>query len=374
MKTLLFICIWAVTFPAMACTCDDPHDFKTKTDLQGYDFIALVKVKRLAPLDTVNRMFHLRRSGDIGVEVIELFKGEKADTVYDENFENDCAFHLEENAEWLFFGFKRDGKIYVSTCSYSVQYRAPDGYRDWRYLSGIKQLTWLQSIYGHTAAEVPEKEFYPNGKTEVQQSFKNRLLNGQRKIYYPDGKLWITEEFEKGARVGTRNIYAKTGQLIEEITYSDGYKKEMVAYHDTAETVWYLHYQASPDKAPLFAEKYKDPQTPLKELDSLRKLKNWPKLVMYDYKFIDKGYSYRFYACDFLGRMERSADMDWNEKVETTYEYFKNGDVQEYMKYDKKANKQTGYGIVNGQRHIFDRPFTMVFSNELAEPELVCVQ
>jgi len=354
----------------MACTCGMAHEFKTQSDLHGFDFIALVKVKSLAPWDTAKKILRSRKSGNIGIEVIELFKGEKADTVYDENFENDCALSLAKGVEWIFFGYKREGKIYVSKCNYSVQYRTTEGYRDWQSLSGIKQLSTLRNIYRHATPDPPDTEFYPNGNIELKQSFKNGLLNGERKIYYPDGKLWIVEDFKGGKRMGSRDIYAKTGQLIQRKTYNDGYVNEMIAYHDTAETSWFLHFKAAHPNDPLFFGDTR-PQNTLKQLDSLQHLKNWQFLVMYSYKFSDKGYSYHFYACDFLGRMERSADMDWQKQVEITYEYNKDGTVAEYMKYDNKAKRQTGY---NDKHHIFDGAWNLGFNNELSVPEMVCVQ
>lgn len=111
MKAVLFICIWVITIPAIACTCGIANIFKTKDDLHGYDFIALVNVKSLPPADSAKNAFHLRRFGDIGIDIIELFKGDPINVVYDENFENDCAMPVAQNVQWILFGYKRDDKV-----------------------------------------------------------------------------------------------------------------------------------------------------------------------------------------------------------------------------------------------------------------------
>jgi antitoxin component YwqK of YwqJK toxin-antitoxin module len=352
--TLFLLLITKLSF---GCSCAPMADFKSKDDLKEYDFIALMTVKELAPIDTSSKFMRLRKNGDIKINLTELFKGNSVDQVYDSSFRNDCAFDLQVGEQWIFFGTTYNGKINISRCGYSVKYRDTIGAREWWYFGGIKQLDVLRTIYAHQQeSNAFKKQFYLNGNIEVEQKFKNGKLNGLRRIYYPNGKIHIEEKFKDGNRVDFRNTYHPSGQLIESVTYSRGFIKQVVQYQDTTEVAWYMNFQTAHNNDLLFGDKDHDPQFFISTLDSLRKLKAWDKQIASSRKYADNGRSYDFVSFNYRGVIRAKGYLDWDKQINEHTNYYDNGKVQMYIKYDQINDQQIEYDYTKeGKRRDFVR-------------------
>jgi antitoxin component YwqK of YwqJK toxin-antitoxin module len=364
-----------------ACTCGSMPDFKTVADLKDYNFIALVKVTALAPIDTTSKFMKIRKNGDIKISVMERFKGNVLDTVYDPSFQSDCALNIEEGEQWIFFGYSQNGQTYISRCSYTVKYREVSGKRDWSYFSGIKQLSVLRNLYGHPiTSNAVNKQSYPGGRIEVEQNFKNGRLNGQRTIYYPNGLVYITESFNKGERAGRRKEYKLNGQLIKLITYNNNLIKQSITYQDTAENAWYINYQIHHNKDPLFGEKEHDSTYFANLLRSLKKSKDWHKKVSHIASFSNDGLSYKRITYDYKGGLASESFQDWGTKVNDSKVYRKDGTLQYTVKRDQINNTEVEYDYdKNGKPKKFLRRcescrFYFDINQPAAAPEPVFIQ
>jgi antitoxin component YwqK of YwqJK toxin-antitoxin module len=355
MKLVCLICLLMIARAASACVCGPLPELKSKENLSGYDFIALVKIKELAPLDTMNGKWPMRKNGDISVEVIELFKGEKTGMVVDPSVNSSCGFGLAAGEQWLFFGNMYDGKVNISTCSYSIRYADRNGLRNWADYSGIKQLDILRSIYNHRV-EVGEQIKYANGNIEVNQLITNGQLDGVRKVFYPTGVLYIEEKFKDGKRVGYKKVYGPSGQLLSHITYRKGLVNKVVHYQDTSSIAEYLLFRiAHPD----YLNFSKNPSAApyIKTLDSLRRKKNWAKEIKLKFTYAGNGRSYtrRFY--DDYGRLAAKGYLDWYKQLNEHWMYYETGKIKMYSKLDKKNNQQIEYDYKeDGSRRDFVKP------------------
>lgn len=356
------------------------RDFKSFEDLKGYDFIAFVKIKNLAPRDT-NAFMRLRKNGEIGIEILELFKGQPSGSAFDQNFKNDCSLTMEIGEQWLLFGNLVNGKITVSRCSYSVIYRDAQGEREWKYFSGIRQLDILRTLFNHEALpDMKPKQFYPGGNIEIEQSFKNARLNGVRKFYHPNGKLYLVENFKNGIRKGYRNFYGSTGQLLESVRYKNGLKKSSITYQDTAEIAWYLNFQMRHKKDVLFGDHKHDSVFFKRVLDSLRQLKNWAQRPEIIFTYYNKGRSYTMSFYGYSGNMEACGYLDWAKQINEHKKFYKNGKIETYTKYDWLHNEQVEYDYKpDGSRREFIRKcesckFYFDKDNPVGSPEKIYIQ
>jgi antitoxin component YwqK of YwqJK toxin-antitoxin module len=381
MRLLFTITLLFVNAKLFACTCSIFGDFKTKDDLKSYDFIAMVKIGELPPMDSTQKFMKVRTNGDFKADVLELFKGKSTGSFNDPSFKSNCALQLQQGEEWLFFGNIYKGKMQISECSYTVQYRDIYGQRQWEYFSGIKQLDVLRKLYEHpVSSNITNKQFYPNGRIEIEQHIKNGTLNGKRIIYNIQGNIKLTEEFKNGVRTGYRRIYDTSGHLIRLSEYKRGIKKSFIVYQDTAEHAWYLNYQKLHNKDLLFGEREHNSEYFEKLLDSLRKLKNWDKQIALKRLFSNDGLSYQEVQYGYAGNLEGKGYLDWDKKIYEFWRYEKNGKLHSYIKYNQNIDRQIENDYMpDGKRRDFDTNCTSCKyyfdkNNLAAAPEKIYIQ
>src|SRR3989338_1536594 len=73
-------------------------------------------------------------------------------------------------------------------------------------------------------AKIPDgvqKSFFPDGKLQIESTFKDGKLNGISKEYYPDGKVKLEVEYKDGKRDGIYHSNYEDGTL-----WSDGFFKD----------------------------------------------------------------------------------------------------------------------------------------------------
>jgi antitoxin component YwqK of YwqJK toxin-antitoxin module len=337
--TLLLLIISKLIF---ACSCGIVADFKTKVDLKTYDFVALVEIRELAPVNWFGAL-KLRESGLIGIDIIELFKGEKILSVTDPSFNSSCALNPREGEKWLLFGHLKNGIIVVGRCDYSMRYSDTRGMRDWVGFSGIKQLDLLRRIYDHPISSGNlSKQYYPNGNIEVEQNVDHEIINGIRKMYYPDGTLRIEEKFKYGQRTGYRKLYHLSGQLISLTKYKNGLIKDVTRYQDTTENAWFLNFQINHNADPIFGEKEHSSSFFRTKIDSLRKLKSWDKQIAYKRSYSNNGRSYDHKSYDYLGNTSVINYLDWGKQL-SEYSRYKNGKLETYVKMNGKSAREIEY-------------------------------
>ncbi len=331
MKYILILLIFLNAANSLACSCILPQDFKNHEDLQPYSFIALVEIKKLPPRSAVS---YGRRTDSIRIEVKELFKGKSISTVFDDAFNSSCALSLSEGEQWLFFGTANanNDKVFVGTCGYSTRYRDVDGKREWAYFTGIKQLNVLRQLFNPSDLNLDNKIYYPNGKTEIEQSFTNNKLDGIRKIYYPSGKLYIEEKFKNGYRADYRKIYDESGQLIKHVLYKGSLIEKITTYQDTVFVIDQFTSRAKYPNFP-FLQPISTPEIIKKTVDSLRKTIN-PSLIGLIQVFKDDGKSYSREYYYPNGKLKYKSYLDWDKKLRETTNYREDGTLEEYTKED----------------------------------------
>lgn len=59
-----------------------------------------------------------------------------------------------------------------------------------------------------------ETFYYPSGKLNRRNVWKDGLLAGPFTVYYEDGKTYIEGEYNKGTFCGSYNVYDKNNQII----------------------------------------------------------------------------------------------------------------------------------------------------------------
>ncbi len=232
-RVRFFYLVMLFPIRSFACSCGGVEEFKTAGDLKHYDFIALAEVTGLAdPAGPGDPWF--RKNGDIRISILELFKGEPIGLLNDSSVNTSCGLDLEAGQQWLFFGAKdTSGRMLVGSCSHTVKYRDATGLRDWQYFRGMPQLELLRKVFNKPDTAKPERIVrYANGRTEVDQHFRNGRLHGIRKIYYPTGGLYVAEKFSRGKRKGYRKIYGKSGLLAAHTTYAGSFKRKQISYVD----------------------------------------------------------------------------------------------------------------------------------------------
>ncbi|RZA02697.1 MAG: hypothetical protein EOP47_05815 [Sphingobacteriaceae bacterium] len=327
MKILFTVFIFFSSVTAYGCSCLLSTPFENTNDLKSYDFIGMVKVDKLAPLDT-QKAFGVRQDGNIGITVLELFKGEATTIAFDPSFSTDCAINVHIGEQWLFFGNIHQGKLTVDRCGYSIRYSDSTGMRNWYSgdIGPMRHLNKLRELYNHPLiSNLKSKMFYSNGNVHIEQSIKNNKLNGKRKIYYPNGKVYMVEQFKDGERVGEKDVYFPNGQIMIHEEYAKGMVTKTLLYHDTTETAWYLNFQANNQANAIFGDKTRSKLQILQRLDSLRKTPTWGKQLQSIYLYSKDGRSYtrKFYAFD--GKLEAETYLDWNKKIIEHTMYYPDG-------------------------------------------------
>lgn len=96
--------------PASACKCLPLPALENSAQLEGYSFIARVKVTKV-------------KGQQIKIKVKELFKGEKRKLVFEPAKGTSCDLFIAKGEEWLLFGKMENGKMAIHACDRNMEYR-----------------------------------------------------------------------------------------------------------------------------------------------------------------------------------------------------------------------------------------------------------
>ena len=150
MKQILVIALLILSKNLFACRCDLPLEF-SKKDIDQADYIALVKIKKILPLQDHAFLNNPYRYNYFKIVIREKrnYKTHKFKEIIvmgghpKFNTWTSCDYDMNENEEWIVFGKHERGKVVVNSCSRSarfIQYPATNDYRSQNALEKIKFL------------------------------------------------------------------------------------------------------------------------------------------------------------------------------------------------------------------------------------------
>ncbi|WP_342087420.1 toxin-antitoxin system YwqK family antitoxin [Dyadobacter sp. OTU695] len=231
--------VLAATTNLLACSCmTDFQRIKSIEDVKDYPFVALVKITS----ETTNPPSDSSpfRDAMLGFKIIEKFKGKDIRELIEYDIQSSCDMGIEVGDEWMLFATERNGKLSIGACSRNVRYRDKDGVRDWHFQRGIRELEDLRKLYGYAEKrnrDGVDKQYYSDGKLEVETSYSHGLKNGLRTIYHRNGKVLGKQMFMDDSLQGKSEWFFPSGQLYDQKFY----RKDVLinvsrVYYDTTVT------------------------------------------------------------------------------------------------------------------------------------------
>lgn len=219
--TIMLVC---ARTNAIACTCIGSNGrIRSLDELTGYTFIALVKITA----ETVNPFSDSTqfRTAKLAFKVIEKLKGKDIRELTEYDIQSSCDMGIQVGDEWVLFATERDGKISISACNRNVRYRDKDGVRDWHFRRGIEELEDLRKLYDRNQKrklDGVEEQYYPDGKLEVETTYKDGLKNGEHTVYHRNGRIWGRQIFVNDSLQGKSEWFFPSGQLDDQKFYRKG--------------------------------------------------------------------------------------------------------------------------------------------------------
>jgi len=301
-----------------ACYCENNWKIDSLPQMKEYDFISHVKI-----ID--DQIFKRPSKNDISAiglltfEILELFKGEKINTIFELSKNTSCDIGVSNGEEWILFGKTINGKISIQACDRNQRYRKIDGQRDWKYGSGFYELQRLRNLYKHDTQKFEKetrKEYFKNGNVEIEENYLNGKLNGERKIWYPNGKLFCHQVYINDTLDGKSEWFYQSGQIYDEDYYQKGKPSNVsrLYYDSTIEKGW---------KKLLIQDFYKTE-------DSLNFVYKRIQ-VQYETVFDSDGRAIISRAYNRLGKIQKEETIDPNRNFRTIIYYHNNGLISSIM-------------------------------------------
>jgi antitoxin component YwqK of YwqJK toxin-antitoxin module len=232
---MLFIAGQMTAISGQACYCHLNYTTDSLSQLDGYEFIAHVKITGTnnLPSDPVTGY---PGYGEVMFDIIDLFKGNAIASVIEIGKGSMCSLNIRLGDEWIFFARRNADKLIVGRCDRTERYRDSIGVRSWHYGTAISLLKKLKELYKHSEAmrDGMRREYFPNGNIELEENILNGKLNGVRKIWYYTGELLSRQEFVNDTLDGETRWYSRSGQLTDESFYRMGKNSNIArTYYDT---------------------------------------------------------------------------------------------------------------------------------------------
>ncbi len=106
----LLLMLWAGE--ANACKCRAlPDNISNIQELKDYAFIGLARVERLDSVVSQQGNGNDLKDAAWRIRVIEVFKGDTAELVYEPYNVTSCSLKLEVGDEWVFFAKRVNGRL-----------------------------------------------------------------------------------------------------------------------------------------------------------------------------------------------------------------------------------------------------------------------
>ena len=91
-----------------------------------------------------------------------------------------------------------------------------------KYPDGSPKRVCLYTGRGEGRQMIRETTYYPNGKLQMDGTYKNNKREGQWIYWYENGSKWSEGFFREGKNDGKRLTYFKNGKVRYEAYYQDG--------------------------------------------------------------------------------------------------------------------------------------------------------
>jgi antitoxin component YwqK of YwqJK toxin-antitoxin module len=90
-----------------------------------------------------------------------------------------------------------------------------------KYSDGSPKRVCLYTGNGEDRQLIRETTYYPNGKLQMDGTYKNNQREGQWIYWYDNGSKWSEGSFREGKNDGKRLTYFKNGKVRYEAYYSN---------------------------------------------------------------------------------------------------------------------------------------------------------
>ncbi len=207
-----------------ACICEPIPRIESLTQLKEYDFIAHVKIVDDQDYKMTSKN-DFETIGQLSIKILELFKGNEIKQVLEYAKYSSCDIGVAKGEEWILFGKTRNGKIAIVACDRNQRYKESNELRDWKYGEGFYELGQLRKLYQHPEPRYQNEkhiELYSNGHKEIEETYVNGKLNGERKIWYPNGILFCRQNYINDTLDGKSEWFYPSGQIYDEDYYLIG--------------------------------------------------------------------------------------------------------------------------------------------------------
>lgn len=337
MRYLLLLIFTILTEALFACSCSFLGEL-SKTDIDKTDYIALVRIKEILP-DKVDspKYYDANSYFKIVVEEISHYKGNHFTEIIVAgghpkfNTWTSCDFGMNEKEEWIIFAQYDKGKPFVYPCWRTTQYRQADGFRDWQYQRGLKEVVFLDSFFHKESPDINRKGevkyYFPNGNIEKIEHYRKGKLHGQIEYFFPDGKLYGKGFYYKGLLDRTFKWYYHDGAIERRTTYNKGLKVDtsiyfikyakgyhpffVTVYNKLGEVILFQEYGGDWQKRYLWTETIYDPKA------------HKEKIIFYFEGGQIRSIQYRLNKKDFGDYVE----YDEQGKITRQWKYDENGKV-----------------------------------------------
>jgi len=235
--TILILIIFSIK--TFACSCRTKLDFKTKEDLNEYNFIAHIKITAIKKAENIDTDFKIHQ---MSFELLESYKGDILNTILvsgsHHSLKGWTSCDLGENVgdEWIIFGSDyQNGKLITGYCSRSKRIKSYTGYEDIKYPSQLNLKNKLQTLFDKVPKKIKFKgkrvKYYKNGNKQLEEHYSNGKIRGKRKLWYPNAVLQSKQKYKRGLANGTFEWYSSKGNLTKIEKFKNG-------FHTDTTTIW----------------------------------------------------------------------------------------------------------------------------------------
>jgi len=320
--TILILIIFSIK--TFACSCRTKLDFKTKEDLNEYNFIAHIKITAIKKAENIDTDFKIHQ---MSFELLESYKGDILNTILvsgsHHSLKGWTSCDLGENVgdEWIIFGSDyQNGKLITGYCSRSKRIKSYTGYEDIKYPSQLNLKNKLQTLFDKVPKKIKFKgkrvKYYKNGNKQLEEHYSNGKIRGKRKLWYPNAVLQSKQKYKRGLANGTFEWYSSKGNLTKIEKFKNG-------FHTDTTTIWrkidtsYLHLK-------IYSELNKLELNDAKNILSKRKI--WIQRV-----YNDKGKMTSNVVYQLNGEKQNETIYFPMENKQTVLYYHKNGVLSSEM-------------------------------------------
>ncbi len=228
-KIIFFFLI--ITINANACSCIGFPDSPISAEIAArYDFIAHIRIKAVRT-GLFFRDTSTNRSDFARIEILELFKGEKVDSIHIWGIGSSCDMGMQKDNEWIVYANKFETSYSTNMCTHSVQLLPKSWQTDMPFF--LTPLFLLQKYFNHPLPKLKNgihETFFPDERLKSRYIVSNHKLEGT--FYYRSNQPGIVYNYQFKDGVMNGNAY-KIGLLHKWIfvsKYNHGELTENIEY------------------------------------------------------------------------------------------------------------------------------------------------